>query len=50
MCEDYQLNDAQLQIFDLFINPLKLSMGEEVVIRIEELSPGRDRQMLYLGV
>ena len=49
VCEDYQLNDAQLRAFNLFIKPLKLSMGEEVVVGIGELSRGRERQMLYLG-
>jgi PIF1-like helicase len=49
VCEDDQLNDAQQRAFNLFIKPLKLSMGEEVAARIRERSPGWDRQMLYLG-
>ena len=49
MCEDYQLNNAQLRAFDLFIKPLKLTIGEEVVVGIRGQSPQWERQMLYLG-
>ena len=33
----------------MFIKPLKLSMGEEVVVQDGEVLAGRERQMLYLG-